>query len=170
MTLAEAPPAADLGPVSLGSLAASLPDRLDLRLAKPERSGEILTDPQLLGTLAEQMERVLSFACPGCRPSFRLESEPDTGDGLLIATVLTVDSKEGPGPISRAGKLGDERDAAGWNRVELEHLARMLISPDLLQVLGVRIRIAADSSGVAELSLRLPACVEWESPLLVSST
>ncbi len=167
MGLAEAPPVGDLQPVSLETLAAVFPERLDVRLDAARSAGDVLTDVGLLGRLAIQMERVLSFACPGCSPSFRLESDPDTGEGRFVATVLTSGRQEGAAPVSRAGRLSDATDAAGWNRVEFEHLARMLVSPELLQALGVRIRIAADSRGVAEFSASLPACTEVDSHLQV---
>ena len=167
MGLAEAPPVGDLQPVSLKTLADVFPERLEVRLDAARSAGDVLTDAGLLGRLAIQMERVLSFACPGCSPSFRLESDPDTGEGRLVATVLTSGRHEGHSPVSRAGRLSDATDAAGWNRVEFEHLTRMLVSPELLQALGVRIRIAADSRGVAELSASLPACTEVDSHLQV---
>lgn len=153
MSLAEAPPVAELGPVNLASLAKAIPDHLDVHLDEKHESCEVLTDPRLLGILAGQMERVLAFACRGSRPVFLLALDTDSGGCRLSATVPPAGGIEaGPAP-------GD------WSRAEFDHLVRMLISPQLLQVLGVRPRLPADARGAVELTIDLPRCAGTFSPV-----
>ncbi len=142
MSLAEAPPVADLGPVSLASLAKAVPDHLDVHLDEKNGSHEVHTDVRLFGVLAGQMARVLAFARPGSRPSFRLDLDNRSGDCRMSFT---------------AGEDINPENVE-WNRVELDHLVRMLISPHLLQVLGVRPRLLAEDTGAVELTLDLPSC------------
>jgi len=163
MSLAEAPPVAELGPVNLAALARAIPDHLDVHLDKKHESWEVLTDCRLLGLLAGQMERVLAYACPGSRPVFRLEIVSDSGDCLLSASVA---KEEAVSRISRTGGVKADHDHADWNRVEFDHLVRMLISPNLLQNLGVRPRIPAETKGVLELTIGLPRWVGAFSPAL----
>ena len=152
MSLAEAPPVAELGPVSLVSLAEAIPDHLDVRLDEKHESCEVLTDSQLLSILAGQMERVLAYACRGSRPVFLLALDPDSGDCRLSATVSGTEG------IEAGSDLGDR------SRTEFDNLVRILISPHLLQVLGVRPRIRADVRGAMELAIGLPRCVGTYSP------
>ena len=158
MSLAEVPPVAELGPVSLVSLAEAIPDDLDVHLNDENESCEVITDPRLLGILVGQMERVLAYACPGSRPVFRLELDPGSGDGRLVAMVVEDRKDATVSRVSRTGGTEAGNDLAGGNRAELDHLVRMLISPHLLQVLGVRPRIAAETQGV-QLTIGLPRCV-----------
>jgi hypothetical protein len=157
MSLAEAPPTAELGPVSLASLAEAIGDNLDVHLDDTHESREVLTDRKLVGLLGGQMERVLAYACPGGRQSFRLESDPGNGDCRLTACV-TADPGSVPNTrVSRTGYAGAGLDHSGWRQVELEHLIRMLVSPHLLHMLGVRPRIAAEDEGTLEIFICLPA-------------
>ena len=152
MSLAEAPPVAELSPVNLASLAEAIPDHLDVHLDEKDGSCEVLTDPQLLGVLAGQMERVLAYACRGSRPAFLLALDPDSGDCRFSATV------------SRTEGIGAGPDLGDWSRDEFDHLVRMLISPHLLQVLGVRPRIPVEARGDVELTIGLPRCAGTFSP------
>ena len=140
MSLAEVPPAADIGPVSLVSLAKAVPSSLNTRLDEKHGTQEVDTDPRLLGMLAGQMRRVLTLACPQGRPVFRLGLDPRSGDCRLSCTVVQDNGPEN----------------AEWSRAELDHQVRMLISPQLLQVLGVRPRLSIDDHGTVELALDLP--------------
>jgi signal transduction histidine kinase len=152
MSLAEAPPTAELGPVSLASLAEAIPDHLDVHLDEKHESCEVLTDPRLLGILAGQMERVLANACPGSRPVFVLALDPGSGDCRLSAMV------------SRTGGMEAGHDLGDFNRAEFDHLVRMLISPQLLQALGVKPRIPAEDRAEVELTVGLPSCAGTLSP------
>jgi hypothetical protein len=140
MSLAEAPPVADIGPVSLVSLAKAIPSHLNTHLDEKHGSQEVNTDPRLLGMLAGQMGRVLTFACPGGCPIFRLGLDPRSGDCRLSFTVVQDNCPEN----------------AEWSRAEIDHLVRMLISSQLLEVLGVRPRLFVDDPGTVELVLDLP--------------
>ncbi len=139
-SLAETPPVADIGAVSLVSLAKAVPEHLNVHLDEKHGSQAVNTDPRLLGMLAGQMGRVLAYACPQGRPTFRLGLDPRSGDCRFSFTVV-----EGNGP-----------EEAEWSRDDLHHLVRMLISPQLLQVLGVRPRLSVDDRGTVELALDLP--------------
>ncbi len=164
MSLAEAPPTAELGPVNLATMARAIPAHLDVHLDNNHESSTVLTDCRLVGMLAGQMERVLAYARPGSRPVFRLGLDPDSGDCLLTATV-TQDGEDTV--VSRVSPTGGEEADHGspdWNRVEFDHLVRMLISPNLLQILGVRPRIPADVRGVLELTIGLPRWTGAPSP------
>jgi hypothetical protein len=157
MSLAEAPPAAELGPVSLASLAEAIPDHLEVQLDSTHAFREVLTDRKLVGLLMGQMERVLAYACPEGSPSFRLEYEPGNGDCRLTALVVADPGSVPNSRVSRTGYAGVGQDHSGWRQVELEHLIRMLISPHLLHMLGVRTRLSAEDSGTLEISIGLPA-------------
>jgi hypothetical protein len=135
--IAEIRPAASLVPTSLASLKESMPDHLDVKLDDRHVAYEILTDCRLMGALAGQMERVLSCACPGRHSDFRLEIDPTGGECRLTASVT--------------GDIGEVSFQGEW-----DHLSRMLISPHLLQVLGVRIRVSRKSGQVPRLSVVLP--------------
>jgi hypothetical protein len=164
MSLAEAPPTAELGPVNLATLARAIPAHMDVHLNNYHESRQVLTDCRLLGILAGQMERVLAYARPGSRPVFRLEPDPDSGECLLTATVAQ-DSEDTV--VSRVAPTDGEEalhDPPDWNRVEFDHLVRMLISPNLLQILGVRPRIPVDVRGVLELTIGLPRWTGTPSP------
>ena len=140
MSLAEAPPAADIGPVNLASLAKAVPAHLNVHLDEKHGIHEVNTDSRLLGMLAGQMERVLTFACPQGRPALGLGLDSRSGDCRLSFTVVG----------------GDCPENAEWSRAELDHLVRMLISPQLVQALGVRPRLSVDDQGTVELALDLP--------------
>ncbi|MCK9995087.1 MAG: hypothetical protein KAH56_02270 [Candidatus Krumholzibacteria bacterium] len=140
MSLAEAPPAADLSPVSLASLSKAIPDHFDVHLDEKHGSHVVLTDPRLLGVLAGQMARVLGFVCPGSCLSFRLDFDDRSGDCRMSCTA--------------GGDINPEN--AEGNRVEHGHLVRMLISPHLLQVLGARPRLFVEDTGTVELTIDLP--------------
>ncbi len=156
MSLAQGVPAADLVPVPVAAVAGVIPDHLEVRLDKNCESGEILTDLRLLGILARQMERVFSYACPGNSPVFRLEVDPDSGDCRFSALVLENEKEVSARRVSRSGGKETGPDKARWNRTEFENLSRMLISPHLLQVLGVKSRLPSGPRGQAELSIGLP--------------
>lgn len=164
MSLAEAPPTVELTPVSLAILARAIPAHLDVHLDKKHESRKVLTDCRLLGILAGQMERVLAYARPGSRPVFRLELDSDRGDCLLTASV--AEDREDP-VVSRVSPTdggGVDHDPPDCNQVEFDHLVRMLISPNLVQILGVRSRISADERGVLELTIGLPRWTGEISP------
>ena len=155
-SLAETVPGADLVPVPAAAVAGVIPDHLEVRLEKNCESGEILTDLGLLGILTRQMERVFSYACPGNHPVFRLEFDPDSGDCRLSARVSENEKEATANRVSRSGGKEAGLDKDMWNRTEFENLTRMLISPHLLQVLGVKSRIRSGLRGVVELSIGLP--------------
>lgn len=155
LSLAEAPPTAELGPVRLLTLKEALGDHLAVRLKPGEGCREVLTDPRLLGLLAGQMERVLDFALPGAPPVFGLQFHPEENDCRLTAEIAPS-SQGAPIPrVSRTGVMGGGADRAGWNQLELEHLVRMLISPHLVQMLGVKPRIHVDDQGAVVLTVGL---------------
>lgn len=147
VSLAETAPAAHLVPVHATAVAGVIPDHLEVLLEKNGEADEILTDLRLLGILTCQMERVFHYACPGSRPIFHLVLDQDSGDCRLTASV----SENG-------------RTTPPWNRAEFENLARMLISPHLLQVLGVGTRVRIGAGDIAELSLGLPLWTVGATP------
>lgn len=149
MSLAEVPPVADFGPVRLVSLAKAMPGHLNVLLDENHGSHQVNTDPRLLGLLAGQMGRVLAFTCPGSDPTFRLGVDPRSGDCRLS---FTVDENGDP-------------ENTDWDRAELDHLVRMLISPQLIQVLGVRPRLSVEEPGAIELTLDLSLCSGMFSPV-----
>ncbi len=149
MSLAEAPPIADFGPVSLVSLAKAIPAHLNVHLDEKYGSHEVNTDSRLLGMLAGQMGRVLALACQGGRSAFLMGLDPGSGDCRLSCTVQQ--------------DIGAENGE--WSRAELDHLVRMLISPQLLQVLGVKVRLSAENGNAVELTLELPLCSGTNSPV-----
>ncbi len=149
MSLAEAPPIAEFGPVSLVSLSKAIPAHLNVHLDEKNGSHEVNTDPRLLGMLAGQMGRVLAFACPGGPATFLLGRDPSSGDCRLSCSVVQ--------------DIGPENGE--WSRIEFDHLVRMLISPQLLQVLGVRVRLSAEHVNAVELTLELPLCSGTNSPV-----
>jgi hypothetical protein len=155
LSLAEAPPTVDLGPVCLAALQEAMGDHLAVQLKPGEGGREVLTDPRLLGLLAGQMERVLVFALPGGRPVFRLQWHPEENGCRLTAEISPAAKSTAFSRVSRMGVTGGDRDRAGWNQLELEHLVRMLISPHLLQMLGVRPRIHVDDQGAVVLTVVL---------------
>jgi hypothetical protein len=155
-SLAETTPVADLAPVPAAAVARVIPDHLDVHLGQNCESGEILTDLGLLGVLVRQMERVFAYGCPEKRPTFRLEFDPDGGDCRLSAYVTESGNEAASNRVSRSGGREPSRDKATWNRAEFENLSRMLISPQLLQVLGVKTRIPSSQRGTLELSIGLP--------------
>ncbi|MEN8005967.1 MAG: hypothetical protein ABFS42_03090 [Candidatus Krumholzibacteriota bacterium] len=138
MWLAEEAPAADLVPQPASAMVGTIPDHLEVRLDQNSASCEILTDLRLLGILTRQMERVFTFLCPANRPVFRLETDPVSGDCRLSVLVSGI---------------GEE---TRLDRAEFENLTRMLISPHLLQVLGVKPRLGTGPRDHAELSIVLP--------------
>ncbi len=156
VSLAETAPSADLVPVPAAAVAGVVPDHLEVRLDKDRESGEILTDLALLAILIRQMERVFSYACPGNRPVFSLEMDPDSGEYRLSALVSENEKEMTASRVSRSGGKASGRDKAIWNRGEFENMVRMLISPHLLHVLGVKSRIPSGPRGVVELSIGLP--------------
>ena len=164
MSLAETVPAAELVPVTAAAVARAIPDHLEVRLDKSIGSGEILTDLSLLGILISQMERVFSYACPGNSPVFSLEVDPDSGECRLSASVSENEKEVTAHRVSRSGGKETDRDKAMWNRAEFENLTRMLISPHLLQVLGVKSRIPSGPRGFVELSVGLPLWSATASP------
>ena len=164
MSLAEAPPTAELDPVRLATLVRAIPAHLDVHLDNNHESRKVLTDCRLLGMLAGQMERVLAYARPGSRPVFRLEPDPDSGDYLLMATVAEDRNDSFVSRVSPAGGAEADHDPPDQDRVEFDHLVRMLISPNLLQILGVRPRLSADVRGVLELTIGLPRWTGEISP------
>ena len=163
MALTEASPAAELAPTRLAALATAVPGQSEVAVDPQDASCEVLTDPGLLGTLAGQMERVLSFACPGCQPIFRLEIDRDSGDCRLIAAVAGDRRPGGPAAAADAPRAGT------WNPADFKHLVRMMISPHLLQMLGARTRVAVPAPGFVELSLVLPVCGHTTSSAPVPS-
>ena len=155
LSLSEAQPAAELGPVSLTSLAAAIPEHLEVKLDEENEDFEVLTDPRLLAMLAAQMERVLAYACPGSRPSFRLDLDSSTGDCRLTASAVADPHQPSVSRISHTGGVEAGLDSTEWNGAELHHLIRMLVSPHLLQVLGVRPRLNSPDPALVELNLDL---------------
>lgn len=141
--LAESPPIAELVPTLLESLADVMPGHLTVHLDQTDARCEVMTDLRLLGALAGQMERVLSYACPGCLSEFRVFVDVEEGGCRLVATV----AEPGPGP----GPGDDGRNPGTW-----DHLARMLISPDLLKVLGTGFRVHNDQGAMPSVSINLP--------------
>jgi len=164
LSLAEAPPAVELGPVRLVSLKEAIPEHLEVHLETSEGCREVLTDPRLLGLLAGQMERVLVYARPGSRPVFRLQGVPDEKDCRLTAEVSPARCGEPVSRVSRTGVTGAGLDLAGWNQLELEHLVRMLISPHLLQMLGVKPRVHVNDQGAVVLTVGLARWAGTYSP------
>lgn len=155
-SLAETTPVADLVPVSAAAVAGVIPDHLEVHLGAHCEAGEILTDLGLLGVLAGQMERVFAYGCPEKRPVFRLDIDPEGGDCRLSASVTENGNEAALNRVSRSGGRESGRDKAAWNRAEFENLSRMLISPQLLQVLGLKVRIPSSRRGTLELSIGLP--------------
>lgn len=162
LSLAETPPTAELGPVSLSVLSKAIPDHLDVHLDDSDDSRQVFTDGKLVGLLAGQMERVLAYACPGNRQAFRLESDPGSCDCRLTAVVVPDRGTAPVVRVSRTGSAGPGPDHSGWHLVELEHLVRLLISSDLLHLLGVKPRILAKDQGTLEISFGLPL---WEGTI-----
>ena len=169
LALADSPLTAALGPISLVSLAESLPDHLEVRLGDEDRAFEVTTDPRLLGVLAVQMERVLAYACPGNRPVFRLDLDPGTRDCRLTATVRTDPTAPHGTGASRTGGVPTGQALVDESGTELQHLVQYLISPDLTQVLGVKPRVTCTDLGTVALNLGLPGWSGKYSPLSETS-
>ncbi len=169
LALADSPLTAALGPISLVSLAESLPDHLEVRLGDEDRAFEVMTDPRLLGVLAVQMERVLAYACPGNRPVFRLDLDPGTRDCRLTATVRTDPTAPHGTGASRTGGVPTGQALVDESGTELQHLVQYLISPDLTQVLGVKPRVTCTDPGTVALNLGLPGWTGKYSPLSETS-
>jgi hypothetical protein len=152
-TLAEKVPAPELGSVKPGELAQTIPDRLTLDYDPLDETETLFTDPQLVAIVAGQMERVLSVACPGCLPAFALSFDAEGARGLLAARA------EMPGERSslpaRTGAGSGDLDPAAWDRAEFRNLARLMVSPTVLQALGAGIRTSATADRF-ELILELP--------------
>jgi len=165
MTLAETSPVAEPGPVSLVAVADAIPGHLDVHLDEMHESCEVLTDPRLLGILAGQLERVLTYVCPESRPAFGLEIDSRSGDCRLSATIQPDPKKGSDSRDSDIAGRDTRHDATGCHGVELEYLARMLISPHLLQVLGVRPRLLIEQGDPIGLSIGLARCVGTQVPV-----
>lgn len=156
MVLSETPLAPALGPISLASLAEAMPDHLDVHLPEQDRTFEVMTDPSLLGMLAVQMKRVLAYACPGIPTAFRISMDQESRDGCLIATAVADPGVSPPPGYPRTGGVPAGQSVLVESGTEQQHLVRMLISPELLQALGVRPRLTCTDSGAVELHLGLP--------------
>lgn len=141
MVQAERIPAADLRTLSMTELAASLPDSLEGHLPGMEGARMVFTDPALVGALVRQMTRVLACACPGSRPEIRLGRDDESESGRLTISA----------PVE--GPLAD-----------VENLTRMLISPNLILALGVKVRLALNADRQVELSIGLPNAAMAEAP------
>ena len=165
LALAEGPLTATLGPIRLACLAEALPERLDIHLDQEDGGFEVMTDPRLLGMLAAQMERVLAYARPGIDPVFRLDLDPETRDGRLTARVVTDSRGTREGPVARTGGVPSGQVFVAESGTELHHLVRLLISPNLLQALGVRPRLTCPDPATLELSLGLHRRTGKPSPL-----
>jgi hypothetical protein len=156
-SLAEATPAPELDTVSPEDLARLIPGHLNLEFDPIEESRGVFTDPRLLGTLVGQMERVLSFACPGCLPEFNLDFDPESGGGILTAGVSRYDGRSSAPEVARTGAGTPGHNQDDWSKAEFRNLARLMISPHLQQVLGVRVRVSSATADMFQLSLDLPA-------------
>lgn len=129
-------------------------------------AGAMVSDPQLLRTLVQQVLRTLRYHAPGARVTLRLsrrqERTPHHADPVahsedaevvVAAWVSTPSGTDEPGSVSRAGltRPGDPPEAA------LLQLLEYSVSPELLALLGGRITIPAPSGArVPALVLALP--------------
>jgi hypothetical protein len=164
LALSETPLTAALGPVSLATLAEAMSDHLDVQLNERDRTFEVMTDLGLLAMLAVQMERVLDYARPGGRVVFRLSLDKESRDGRLIATVVADPQGSSRPGNPRTGGVPAGQSVLMESGAEQQHLVRMLISPELLQALGVRVRLTCTETGTVELHLGLPGWIENYSP------
>ena len=143
-----------LAAVEPGELADFLPAHLRPAYDPLDGSGTLFTDPLLLGTLVGQAERVLSYACPGCLPSFRLAFDPGSGQGVITAEAERPANRSPQ--VARTGGSAPGQENADWDQAEFRNLARLMISPQLLQALGIRVRVSTPSGDCFRLSCELP--------------